>query len=157
MALTRCAAPKQPASRCGIRPSIALDLERVTLAPTGSFLHWTMRPRKQLVKSSHLAIAIAGLAVTGCMPREIGTAKLVDARAGSSMTGLPNTLCTYRYSDVRGKRPKPCAPRTSTSPRRSASSARNNLRMPLATGSSVQSTTRAGVGSDQICCSVRPQ
>ena len=101
MALTRCAAPKQPASRCGIRPSIALDLERVTLAPTGSFLHWTMRSREQLVKS-HLAIAIAGLAVTGCMPREIVTAKLADSRAGSSMTGVPNTLCTYRYSDVRG-------------------------------------------------------
>jgi hypothetical protein len=51
---------------------------------------------------SYLAIAIAVLAVTGCMPREIVTAKLVDSRAGSSMTGMPNTLCTYRYSDVRG-------------------------------------------------------
>jgi hypothetical protein len=60
-----------------------------------------MRSREQLVKS-HLSIAIAVLAVTGCMPREIVTAKLVDARAGSSMTGMPNTLCTYRYSDVRG-------------------------------------------------------
>jgi hypothetical protein len=28
--------------------------------------------------------------------------KLVDARAGSSMTGMPNTLCTHRYSDDRG-------------------------------------------------------
>ncbi|CAM5796776.1 hypothetical protein [Rhizobacter fulvus] len=29
-------------------------------------------------------------------------AKLVDSRPGSSMTGVTNTTCTYRYSDVRG-------------------------------------------------------
>ena len=51
---------------------------------------------------SHLAIAIAVLAATACMAREIVTAKLVDSRPGSSMTGYPNTICTYRYSDVRG-------------------------------------------------------
>ena len=51
---------------------------------------------------SHLAIAIAVLAVAACVPREIVTAKLVDSRSGSSVTGMPNTICTYRYSDVRG-------------------------------------------------------
>ena len=53
-------------------------------------------------KWCHLAIAIAVLAVTACMPREIITAKLVDSRPGSSVTGVTNTICTYRYSDVRG-------------------------------------------------------
>ena len=51
---------------------------------------------------SHLAIAVAVLAVTACMPKEPVTAELVDSRPGSSMTGMPNTICTYRYSDVRG-------------------------------------------------------
>jgi hypothetical protein len=51
---------------------------------------------------SHLAIAIAVLAVTGCMPREIVTAKLVDSRPGLSATGMVNTICSYRFSDVRG-------------------------------------------------------
>jgi hypothetical protein len=51
---------------------------------------------------SHLAITIAVLAVTACMAREPVTAKLVDSRPGSSVTGLLNTICTYRYSDVRG-------------------------------------------------------
>jgi uncharacterized lipoprotein YajG len=50
---------------------------------------------------SHLAIAIAVLAVTACA-REIVTAKLVDSRAGTSVTGVTNTLCTYLYRDVRG-------------------------------------------------------
>ncbi len=50
----------------------------------------------------HLAIAIALLAVTACMAREIVTAKLVDSRGGVSVTGVSNTICTYRYSDVRG-------------------------------------------------------
>ena len=54
------------------------------------------------MKSHHLAIAIAVLAVTACMPREIVTAKLVDSRSGSSLTGVSNAICTYRYSDVRG-------------------------------------------------------
>ncbi|HEY9238674.1 MAG TPA: hypothetical protein VIP10_07550 [Burkholderiaceae bacterium] len=30
------------------------------------------------------------------------TAKLVGSRAGSSMTGVTNTVCTYRYNDARG-------------------------------------------------------
>ena len=51
---------------------------------------------------SHLAIAISALAVTACMAKEIVTAKLVDSRTGSSLTGMSNTVCTYRYSDVRG-------------------------------------------------------
>ena len=51
---------------------------------------------------SHFAIAIAALAVTACMAKEVVTAKLVDSRAGSGMTGVSNTICTYRYSDVRG-------------------------------------------------------
>ena len=51
---------------------------------------------------SHLAIAIAVLAVTACMAKELVTAKLVDSRPGSSLTGVSNTICTYRYSDVRG-------------------------------------------------------
>ena len=49
---------------------------------------------------SHLAIAV--LAVTACMARELVTAKLADSRPGSSVTGVSNTICTYRYSDVRG-------------------------------------------------------
>ena len=57
---------------------------------------------KGTMMKSHLAIAIAVLAVTACMPREIVTAKLVDSRGGSSVTGNPNTMCTYRYRDVRG-------------------------------------------------------
>jgi len=57
--------------------------------------------RERLMKS-HLAIAIAVLAVTACMAKEPVTAKLVGSRPGSSMTGMPNTICTYRYSDVRG-------------------------------------------------------
>ena len=51
---------------------------------------------------SHLAIAIAALAVAACMAREVVTAKLVDSRSGSSVTGVTNTVCTYRYNDVRG-------------------------------------------------------
>jgi hypothetical protein len=51
----------------------------------------------------YLAIAIAALAVTACVPREVVTAKLVESRGGSSMTGMPNTTCIYRYSDVRGE------------------------------------------------------
>ena len=51
---------------------------------------------------SHLAIAIAVLVVTACMPRELVTAKLVDSRQGSSLTGAENTVCTYRYRDGRG-------------------------------------------------------
>jgi hypothetical protein len=51
---------------------------------------------------SHLAIAMAVLAVTACMPRELVSAKLVDSRQGSSVTGVSNTICTYRYKDVRG-------------------------------------------------------
>jgi hypothetical protein len=51
---------------------------------------------------SHLVIAIAVLAVTACKAREIVTAKLVDSRQGSSLTGQSNTICTYRYRDVRG-------------------------------------------------------
>ena len=54
---------------------------------------------------SHLAIAIAVLAVlavTACKGREIITAKLVDSQPGSSLTGVTNTMCTYRYNDVRG-------------------------------------------------------
>ena len=50
----------------------------------------------------HLAIATAVLAVTACMPREIVTAELVDSRAGESVTGVENTICTYRYNDARG-------------------------------------------------------
>ena len=50
---------------------------------------------------SYLAIA-ALLALTACGSREPVTAKLVDSRAGSSMTGVTNTMCTYRYNDVRG-------------------------------------------------------
>ena len=57
--------------------------------------------RERLMKS-HLAIAIAALAVTACMAREVVTAKLVDSRAGSGVTGVSNTICTYRYKDVRG-------------------------------------------------------
>ena len=52
---------------------------------------------------SHFAIAIAALAVTACMAKEVVTAKLVDSRAGSGMTGVSNTTCTYRYGDVRGE------------------------------------------------------
>ena len=52
--------------------------------------------------TSHLAVAIAVLAVTACMAREIVTAKLVDSRPGSGLTGVSNTICTYRYRDVRG-------------------------------------------------------
>ena len=51
---------------------------------------------------SHLAIAIVVLAVTACMASEPVTAKLVGSRQGSSVTGVTNTICTYRYSDVRG-------------------------------------------------------
>ena len=51
----------------------------------------------------YLAIAIAALAVTACVPREIVTAKLSNSQQGSSMTGAPNTICTYRYSDVLGE------------------------------------------------------
>jgi hypothetical protein len=51
---------------------------------------------------SHLAITLAVLAVTACMARELVTAKLADSRPGSSVTGVSNTICTYRYSDVRG-------------------------------------------------------
>jgi len=50
----------------------------------------------------HLAIATAVLAVTACMPTESVTAELVDSRGGSSVTGVENTICTYRYNDVRG-------------------------------------------------------
>ena len=52
---------------------------------------------------SHLAIAIAVLAATACMAREIVTAKLVDSRPGSGVTGVSNTMCIYRYRDVRGE------------------------------------------------------
>ena len=51
---------------------------------------------------SHLAIGVAVLAGTACMAREPVTAKLVGSRPGSSMTGVTNTICTYRYNDVRG-------------------------------------------------------
>ena len=51
---------------------------------------------------SYLAIAIFALTVTACMAREILTAKLVDSRPGSSITGVLNTICTYQYRDVRG-------------------------------------------------------
>ena len=52
---------------------------------------------------SHLAIVIAVLAVTACKVKdERVTAKLVDSRQGSSLTGNENTICTYRYSDARG-------------------------------------------------------
>ena len=50
----------------------------------------------------HFAIAIAALTVTACTAREVVTAKLVDTRAGSGVTGVSNTICTYRYRDVRG-------------------------------------------------------
>ena len=51
----------------------------------------------------HLAIAIAVLAFTACkVTKDVVTAKLVDSRPGSSLTGVENTICTYRYSDVRG-------------------------------------------------------
>ena len=53
--------------------------------------------------TSHLVSAIAVLAVTACVPREIVTAKLVDSRPGFGVTGQPNTTCTYRYRDVRGE------------------------------------------------------
>ena len=52
---------------------------------------------------SHLAVAIAVVAVTACVGRETITAKLVDSRAGSGMTGVSNTICTYRYSSARGE------------------------------------------------------
>jgi hypothetical protein len=52
---------------------------------------------------SYLAISTAVLAVTACVPREIVTAKLVDSRSGSSVTGVQNTICTYQYKDVRGQ------------------------------------------------------
>ncbi len=61
---------------------------------------------------SHLAIAIAVLAVTACMAREVITAKLVDSRAGSGMTGVSNTICTYRYKDVRGDHQDATCPST---------------------------------------------
>jgi uncharacterized lipoprotein YajG len=51
---------------------------------------------------SHLAVVTVVLALTACMAKEPVTAKLVDSRPGSSMTGMPNTVCTYRYNDVRG-------------------------------------------------------
>jgi hypothetical protein len=51
---------------------------------------------------SHLAIATAVLTVSACMAREIVTAKLVDSRPGLSATGISNTICKYRFSDVRG-------------------------------------------------------
>jgi hypothetical protein len=51
----------------------------------------------------HLSIAMAALTITACVPREIVTAKLFDSRAGSSVTGNTNTICTYRYTDVRGE------------------------------------------------------
>ena len=71
---------------------------------TGSFLHWTMgAAQRGTSMKSHLAIATAVLAVTACMPREVVTAKLVDSRPGSSLTGVTNTICTYRYNDVRGQ------------------------------------------------------
>jgi ABC-type glycerol-3-phosphate transport system substrate-binding protein len=50
---------------------------------------------------SALATA-AVLALAACGSREPVMAKLVDSRPGSSMTGVTNTTCTYRYSDVRG-------------------------------------------------------
>jgi hypothetical protein len=57
--------------------------------------------RERLMKS-HLAIAMTVLTLTACMARELITAKLVDSRPGSSLTGVSNTICTYRYRDVRG-------------------------------------------------------
>ena len=51
---------------------------------------------------SHLAIVMAVLAFTACVAREVVTAKLVDSQGGSSVTGVLNTICTYRYRDVRG-------------------------------------------------------
>ena len=51
----------------------------------------------------HIAITTAVLAVAACMPREVVTAKLIDSRPGSSLTGVENTVCTYRYNDVRGE------------------------------------------------------
>jgi hypothetical protein len=53
---------------------------------------------------SHLAIAITVLALTSCkVTKDLVTAKLVDSRQGSSLTGNENTICTYRYSDARGE------------------------------------------------------
>jgi hypothetical protein len=50
----------------------------------------------------HLTIAITALTVTACTAREPVTAKLVSSQPGTSMTGVPTTVCTYRYNDARG-------------------------------------------------------
>ena len=61
--------------------------------------------KRERKMKSHFAIAIsiAALAVTACKAREIVTAKLVDSQGGTSVTGMSNTICTYRYTDVRGE------------------------------------------------------
>jgi hypothetical protein len=50
----------------------------------------------------HVTIAIALLAGAACKGKEPVTAKLVDSRPGTSITGRPNLICVYRYTDVRG-------------------------------------------------------
>jgi hypothetical protein len=51
---------------------------------------------------SRLAITLTVLAVAGCMASQVITAKLVDSRGGTSLSGGANTICTYRYRDARG-------------------------------------------------------
>lgn len=48
-------------------------------------------------------LALLGLTVVAaCVPSATVTAKLVDSRAGLSMTGVSTTICTYGYSDAYG-------------------------------------------------------
>jgi hypothetical protein len=59
-------------------------------------------PEVEALMRFYVAIAIAFLAVAACKGKEPVTAKLVDSRPGTSLTGRPNLICMYRYADVRG-------------------------------------------------------